>query len=103
MGNLGYGFRPVHPGELLKNEIEYRGISQRKLATKMGMSYSVINEILNSHRPLTESSALLFEAALDVEADTLMRMQLKYNMQIIRKDEKLIDRFNKIRNISAVF
>lgn len=103
MGNLGYGFRPVHPGELLKNEIEYRGISQRKLAAKMGMSYSVINEILNSHRPLTESNALLFEAALGVEADTLMRMQLKYNMQIIRKDEKLIDRFNKIRNISAVF
>ena len=29
MGNLGYGFRPVHPGELLKDEVEYRGLTQR--------------------------------------------------------------------------
>jgi addiction module HigA family antidote len=102
MGNLGYGFSPTHPGEILKDEIESRGISQRKLATQMGMSYSVINEILNERRPLTESNALFFEAALGVEADTLMRLQLKYNMQTIRQDKKLINRFNKIRKICAV-
>jgi len=101
MGNLGYGFRPTHPGEILKDEIEYRGITQRQLAKQMGMSYSVINEILNARRPLTESTAMLFEAALGVEADTLMRMQLKYNMQIIRKDKKLISRFNEIRKIAV--
>ncbi|MDR2806187.1 MAG: addiction module antidote protein, HigA family, partial [Dysgonamonadaceae bacterium] len=28
--------RPVHPGEILKEEIEYRGLSQRKLAMQMG-------------------------------------------------------------------
>jgi addiction module HigA family antidote len=103
MGNLGYGFRPVHPGELLKEEIEYRGVSQRKIASQMEMSYSVVNEIINGQRPLTPNSALMFEAALGVEADTLMHMQLKYNMQIARKDKKLADRFNKIRKIAAVF
>lgn len=25
-------YHPTHPGEILKEEIEYRGISQRKLA-----------------------------------------------------------------------
>ena len=68
---------PTHPGEILKDEIECRGISQRKLATQMGMQYSVLNEILNAHRPLTEKTALLFEAALNVDAETLMRLQLK--------------------------
>jgi len=101
MGNLRYGFCPTHPGEILKDEIEYRGISQRQLAKQMGMSYSVINEILNVRWPLTESTAMLLEAALGVEADTLMRMQLKYNMQIIRKDKKLIARFNEIRKIAV--
>ncbi|KAA6307948.1 hypothetical protein EZS27_036114, partial [termite gut metagenome] len=24
MGDLGYGFCPTHPGELLKEEVEYR-------------------------------------------------------------------------------
>ena len=103
MGNLGYGFCPTHPGEILKDEIEYRGISQKKLAEQMGMSHSVVNEILNGRRPLTEQNAVLFEAALGVEADTLMRLQLKYNMQVIRNDKKLINRFNEIRKISAIF
>ena len=97
------GFCPTHPGEILKDEIEYRGVSQKRLAEKMGMSYSVVNEILNGRRPLTESNAILFEAALGVEADTLMRLQLKYNMQVIRNDKKLINRFNEIRKIVAVF
>ena len=103
MGNLGYGFYSTHPGEILKEEIEYRGISQKELAAKIGMSYTVLNEILNVRRPLTEANALLFEAALGVEADTLMRLQLKYNMQKVRKDKKLIDRFNHIRKIAVVF
>jgi len=103
MGNLGYGFCPTHPGEILKDEIEYRGISQKHLAEQMGMSHSVVNEILNGRRPLTEQNAILFEAALGVEADTLMRLQLKYNMQVIRQDKKLINRFNEIRKIAVVF
>jgi addiction module HigA family antidote len=103
MGNLGYGFCPTHPGEILKDEIEYRGISQKKLAEQMGMSHSVVNEILNGRRPLTEHNAMLFEAALGVEADTLMRLQMKYNMQVIRQDKKLINKFNEIRKIAVVF
>ena len=50
MGNLGYGANPTHPGEVLKDEIEYRGITQRKLAESMGLAYSVVNEILNAKR-----------------------------------------------------
>lgn len=102
MGNLGDGFYPTHPGEVLKGEIEFRGISQRKLAAQIGMSYTSLNEILNAHRPLTESTAMLFEAALGVEADVLMRLQLKYSMQTIRQDKKLIERLNEIRKICAV-
>lgn len=101
MANLGYGFYPTHPGEILKDEIEYRGISQKKLAAEMKMSYTVLNEILNARRPLTANTALLFEAALGVDADTLMRIQTKYNMQIARKDKCIIDRLSQIRKIVA--
>lgn len=48
---------PTHPGEILKDEIEYRGISQRKLAEEMGIAYSALNEILNGKRPVTEKTA----------------------------------------------
>lgn len=102
MGNLGYGAYPTHPGEVLKDEIEYRGITQRKLAESMGLAYSVVNEILNAKRPLTAKTALMFEAALDVPADSLMYLQSKYNMQTARSDKSIIDILKSIRKMAAM-
>ena len=34
---------PTHPGTVLKEEIEYRKLSQRKLARQMGISYKMLN------------------------------------------------------------
>ena len=34
-------FRFTHPGEIIKDELEDRGISQREFAQNVGMSYSV--------------------------------------------------------------
>ena len=103
MGNLGYEAYPTHPGEVLKDEIEERGISQRKLAESMGLTYSVVNEILNGHRPLTARTALMFEAALNVPADPLMYLQTKYNMQTARKDSSLMSILKEIKKIAAIF
>ena len=102
MGNLGYGAYPTHPGEVLKDEIEERGISQRQLAESMGLTYSVVNEILNARRPLTAKTALMIEAALDVPADSLMYLQTKYNMQTARKDSSIMDMLKGIRKVAAM-
>ena len=103
MRNLGYGAYATHPGEVLKAEIEERGISQRKLAESMGLTYSVVNEILNGHRPLTAKTALMFEAALDVPADSLMYLQTKYNLQTARTDSALLSTLKQIKKVAAVF
>lgn len=103
MGNLGYGAYPTHPGEVLKEELEERGISQRQLAKSIGLSYSVLNEILNARRPLTAKTALMFEAALDVPADSLMYLQTKYNMQTARRDSALLNMLKEIKKVAAVF
>jgi addiction module HigA family antidote len=102
MNNLGYGYTPTHPGEVLKDEIEYRGISQTHLAKQMGMSYKILNDILNERRPITTSTAMMFEAALDIPADSLMRLQLKYNMQMAKKDSKLNKRLAEIRKTASL-
>jgi addiction module HigA family antidote len=102
MGNLGYPYSPTHPGEILKEEIEYRGISQKNLSKQMGVSYSMLNEILNAKRPITETLALCFEAALGVEAEMLGNLQTRYNMQIARKDNRLKSRLQEIRRIAAM-
>ena len=102
MGNFGYGAFPTHPGEVLKDEIEARGITQRQLADSIGLTYSVVNEILNGRRSLTAKTALMFEAALDIPADALMYLQMKYNMQTTRKDKSLAEVLKGIRKIAVV-
>lgn len=100
---LGFGYYPSHPGEVIKDELEDRGISQKKFADSIGMGYSVLNEILNGRRPVTTTTALIFEAALDIPADSLLKMQMKYNMHTARKDSVLTERLKQIRRIAAVF
>ena len=58
----------IHPGEMIKDEISARGITQKELAKQMGVSYTVFNEILNGKRPVTTEYALLLEAALGTNA-----------------------------------
>ena len=102
MASLGYGYYATHPGEVLKDELEARGISQRKFADSIGMGYSVLNEILNGRRSLTTISALMFEAALNVPAETLMKLQLKYNNQSARTDKMLASRLKEIARSAAM-
>ena len=95
-------YEPTHPGEILKDEIEYRDISQRKLAEQMEISYSVLNEILNCKRPINTEYALLFEAALGIESEMLIKMQTRYNMQMAKSNKTLSERLMKIRNTAAL-
>jgi addiction module HigA family antidote len=95
-------FEPVHPGELLKDEIEYRGISQRRLAVQMGVANSVLNEILNGKRPVTVEYAILLEAALGVDAEPLLKMQASYNLQTIRKNKAFAKRLSKVRRFTTL-
>jgi len=94
--------RPIHPGEILKEEVEYRGLSQSKLAAQMGMSYKMLNHILNERRPLTTQTAMLFEAALGIDYNLLMNIQLKYNSRIARQDKSFSKRLAEIRKVASV-
>lgn len=95
-------FSPTHPGEVLKDEIEFLNISQRKLALQMGVSYTVLNEILNSKRPVNVEFALRVEAALGLEAEMLINIQSRYNLQTARRDKTFMQKLNEIRKTSTI-
>jgi len=103
MGNLGFPFRPYHPGELLKEELECRHISQKSLVKKIGVPYTAFNEILNGKRPVSSDLALLLEASLGVSAGLLVRMQTDYNLQVATQDKTLSKRIAKIKQMAAIF
>ena len=94
-------FTAVHPGELVKDEIEARGVSQKKLAEILGVPYTMLNEILNAKRPVTTETALLLEAALDISAEMLVNMQSSYSLQAARKNKTLANRFASVRQAYA--
>lgn len=93
---------PIHPGEIVKDELEARGISQRKFASIIGCSYTVFNEILNCKRPITTDYALRIEAAIGIKAYMLVNMQSEYNLQTARQDCQLTVILNKIRMAAAM-
>ena len=67
---------------MLKDELEYRGISQRGLAKDIDISYSAFNETLNGKRSLSPELAMMMEAALGADAAPLLAMQNEYDMLI---------------------
>ena len=103
MEELGFPFRPVHPGELLKDELEYRRLSQKAVSKQLGLPYTAFNEILNGKRPVTAGFALIMEAALGVPAYMLVGMQTDYNLQIAQMDDKINKRLSTIREMAVAF
>ena len=92
---------PTHPGDVLKEEIEYRGITQKKFAELLGVPYTQMNEILNGKRPVSTDFALMVEAALGIAPEMLINMQNRYNMAIERKKPALRSRLFNIRKMCA--
>ena len=78
-------FEPTHPGEVLKDEIEFRGISQKKLAKEMGVSYTVLNEILNAKRSLNTKICYAPRSRVRFRWEPLLKMQTSYNLQMAKK------------------
>ncbi len=92
-------YNPVHPGEMIKEEIEYRGISQKKLSAQTGIPYTALNEVLNCKRPVSTEYALLLEAALGIEAEILIRTQVDYDLITARRNKTFAKRVESIRTV----
>ena len=92
----------IHPGEMLKDELQARGISQRKFASIIGMPYTAFNEIINGKRPITTDTALKIEAATNIAAELWLGLQADYNMQTARRDNRLSAMLEQIRQAVAI-
>ena len=93
---------PIHPGEMLKDELEARGLSQRKFAGLISMPYTAFNEIINGKRPISTDTALKIEAATGISANIWIGLQTDYNMQMARQNNKLAAVLENIRKAVAM-
>ena len=93
---------PIHPGEMLKDELEARGLSQRKFAGLISMPYTAFNEIINGKRPISTDTALKIEAATGISSNIWIGLQTDYNMQTARRNNKLAAVLENIRKAVAM-
>lgn len=92
----------THPGEIILDEIEHLGISQKDFAERIGVSRSLVSQVLAGKRAVSTEFALLAEAAIDLPADLLLRMQARYDRWKVEKEPAFMDRLSKIRKFAAV-
>lgn len=95
-------FVPIHPGEMLGDELEARGVSQRKFATLIDCSTSFLSELIKGRRSISTEMALKIEAATGIKAHVWIGLQTDYNLQVARNDSKISSMLKAIRSAAAV-
>ena len=84
---------PTHPGDVLKDELEERGISLNKLARDTRIALSRISLIANGKRSVTAETALRFARYFGTSAQMWMNLQTAYDLEVAeRKAGKSISR-----------
>ena len=82
---------PPHPGAFIREEIlDELGLSVSEAAKVLDVRRATLSDLINGNAALSAEMALRIEKAFGVRMDTLMRMQLAYEIAKTRKREKLI-------------
>lgn len=74
-------FMAVHPGMMIKPELEERGITQKDFAKMLGVQASHLSEVLNCKRALTTDLAVKIEGAIGLPAKILLSAQTQYELE----------------------
>lgn len=104
-------FLATHPGELVRDEMRERGLTQKQLAAMAGLNPSIVSEVVRGKRSVTEEIATSLEKALGIPMVMWMNLQSQYDHDtaiIEAKQERVVltiptsDR-NLLRDLSRRF
>lgn len=77
--------KATHPGSLIKDELKFRGISQKDFARDIDMQPTMLNELIKEKRAITAEIVLALEKGLGISAEYWMRHQAGYELDCARK------------------
>jgi addiction module HigA family antidote len=89
-------FTPVHPGEVLQDELEEIGFTQTALAKHIGVLPKTVNEICRGKRGISAEMALKLSKALGGSPQFWLNLQ--NNWELSQLDESV---FESIEPIAA--
>ena len=72
----------IHPGETLREILEDRGMSQKELALRVGLTEPYISSVINCQKAISVSLAKKLEYALGVDTSFWINLQANYNKEL---------------------
>lgn len=75
------GMRPVHPGEILRHEIEELGLSANRLAKALDVPSNRVTAILNGKRGVTADTALRLARYFGTTPQVWLNLQKTYELR----------------------
>ena len=76
---------PIHPGEILADELEEIHLSARKLADSIGVPANRLYQLLAGKRSITADTALRLSRYFGVSAEFWMNLQSAYELDLARQ------------------
>jgi addiction module HigA family antidote len=76
---------PIHPGEILGDELEEIGLSAKKLADVIEVPPNRLYQILAGKRNMTADTALRLSQYFGTSADFWMNLQSAYELDLARQ------------------
>ncbi len=73
--------RPIHPGEILKEELTELGLSANALGRALGVPPNRITDILNEQRSITADTALRLARYFGTTPEFWMNLQCAYDLR----------------------
>ena len=86
--------RAVHPGEILRDELEERGVSPASFARQIDVPANRISQILAGKRTVTGDSALRFGHWFGMDPAFWLNLQAQYDLMVA---EQLVG--SKVRSL----
>ena len=77
---------PIHPGEILADELEELGLSAKKLADVIAVPPNRLYQILAGKRNLTADTALRLGQYFGMSPDFWMSLQSAYELDLARRE-----------------
>jgi antitoxin HigA-1 len=91
------GLPPVHPGEILKQDIlPSVGLSVTATAKALGVSRQMLHDIMAGRRPLSAVMCLKVSRLFGSSPQTWMRLQAAYDLKKAEQNKKVMERVARI-------
>ncbi len=77
----------IHPGETLDEVITDRGMTQRELAVRTGVTEKHVSTVIHGQKNISASFARMLEYALGIEAAFWMNLQANYDRELLEYED----------------